>query len=123
MSFFALAGAVLAFGAGVAHSYLGERYIIVRLFRRADLPTLFGSDLFTRRTIRFAWHVTSIAWWGLGAVLVLAGGGASARAVGLALAVTFGLTATTILAGSRGRHYAWIVFTVIAACAWLATRS
>ncbi len=64
-------GAVLAFGIGLAHSYLGERYILIRLFKRGNLPHLFGSDDFTRRTLRFVWHVTTIAWWGLGAVMVV----------------------------------------------------
>lgn len=39
---------------------------LVRLFRRADLPHLFGSDLFTRRTLRLAWHLTSVARLGFG---------------------------------------------------------
>ncbi len=49
-----VAAALLAAGVGAAHSYLGERYILTRLFRRQDLPKLFGSDWFTRRTLRFA---------------------------------------------------------------------
>ena len=47
-----LAAAVLTLAVGAAHSYLGARYILIRLFRRADLPHLFGSDVFTRRTLR-----------------------------------------------------------------------
>ena len=35
-----------------------------------DLPRLFGSDWFTRRTLRFAWHITSVAWLGFAALLV-----------------------------------------------------
>ena len=54
--------ATLAVGVGLAHSYLGERYILTRLFRRTPLPPLFGSDTFTRRTLRFAWHITTVAW-------------------------------------------------------------
>jgi hypothetical protein len=61
--------AVLAASVAVAHSYLGERYILVRLFKRQDLPKLFGSDWFTKRTLRFAWHITSVAWLGLAAPL------------------------------------------------------
>lgn len=45
----------------LAHSYLGERYILIRLFKRVNLHMLFGSDDFTKRTLRFAWHLTSIA--------------------------------------------------------------
>jgi len=46
--------AALCFALGLAHSVLGERYILVHLFRRTDLPKLFGDDRFTRRTLRFA---------------------------------------------------------------------
>ena len=62
--------AVLLFLLGLAHSLLGERYILVRLFRRDNLPRLFGSPEFTVRTLRFAWHITTVAWWGLAALLV-----------------------------------------------------
>ena len=53
--------ALLGFLLGVAHSVLGERYILTRLFRRENLPTLFGGTEFTTRTLRFAWHLTTIA--------------------------------------------------------------
>ncbi|MBA3657097.1 MAG: hypothetical protein H0W69_07085, partial [Gemmatimonadaceae bacterium] len=45
-----LIAALLTVVVGLAHSYLGERYILLRLFRRDDLPHLFGSDVFTKRT-------------------------------------------------------------------------
>ena len=57
-----LIAAALAVLLGVAHSYLGERYILTRLFRRGDLPRLFGGVEFTQQTLRFAWHLTSVAW-------------------------------------------------------------
>ena len=105
-----------------AHSYLGERYILGRLFRRPDLPRLFGSDWFTRRTLRFAWHITSVAWLGFAAVLVLlAGGEAPGRAMVLeAVAVTFLVTAAIAALASRGRHLSWPVFLAVALLAWLA---
>ena len=40
------------------HSVLGERFILIRLFRTTQLPPLYGSDAFTRATLRFAWHIT-----------------------------------------------------------------
>lgn len=122
MSPAATVGAILTFGVGAAHSYLGERYILVRLFRRADLPHLFGGDAFTKRTLRFAWHLTTLAWWGLGGVLALLGNGASAGAIGAVISVTFAATALTTLLVSRGRHLAWAVFLAIAVAAWYATR-
>jgi hypothetical protein len=109
--------AVLCGAIGLAHSYLGEKYILVRLFRRDDLPKLFGSDEFTRRTLRFAWHLTSVAWWGLGAILVVVATSAGAELAWRATAVvgaTFLVHAAVTGIASRGRHYAWIVFLGIA---------
>lgn len=114
--------ALLAVGVGIAHSYLGEKYILIRLFRR-DLPPLFGSDRFTKRTLRFAWHLTSVAWWGFAAILAAfaAGEDASARTVTLRIiAVTMAAHAAVTGGASRGRHLAWPVFLAIAIISWLA---
>lgn len=107
------------------HSVLGEKYILERLFRRSDLPRLFGSDVFTRRTLRFAWHLTSIAWIGFGAVtLSLANqtpiNAASAGVIEI-VRWTFLITALVALFGSRGRHFAWVVFLAIAGALWVGT--
>jgi len=118
----AAVGAVLLVAAGVAHSYLGERYILIRLFRRPDLPHLKGSDVFTKRVMRLAWHATSVAWWGFAAVL-LAAAYPSARTVASAVALTFLATGLIVLVGSRGRHFAWPFFLAVALCAWLVARA
>jgi hypothetical protein len=100
---------------GGAHSYLGERYILVRLFRRPDLPHLFGSADFTIRTLRFAWHLTTLAWLGLaGVLLVLAGASVSRSTIAAVVAATFLLHFAVALVGSRGRHWSWLVFLAIA---------
>ena len=104
-----MAAALLATGIALAHSYLGERYILVRLFRR-ELPKLGGSDLFTKRILRFAWHITSVAWIAMGAALLW-----DPRR---AIALGFAASGITSLAGSRGRHYSYIVFLAIALLAW-----
>ena len=62
--------AILIVLLGVAHSVLGERYILTRLFR-GELPKLFGSSEFTRNTLRFAWHLTTLLALALGAILWL----------------------------------------------------
>ncbi|MEX2154720.1 MAG: hypothetical protein WD825_15365 [Gemmatimonadaceae bacterium] len=119
----AAAGLILLLGA--AHSYLGERYILIRLFRRSDLPTMFGSDLFTRRTLRFAWHLTTVVWWGLAALLFVAarnGSGAMPLArVGAIVATTALASAVVAFVGSHGRHLSWLVFLAISMLAWLGT--
>ena len=106
--------AFLAFVVGIAHSVLGERYILVRLFRRTELPKLFGSTLFTMRVLRFAWHLTTIAWWGFAVILVLlARRSVSPHNLYIVLAVTFLITGAITFAISRGKHLAWPAFLFI----------
>ena len=117
MNLLLASAAVLAAGIGVAHSWLGERYIIVRLLRRSELPELFGSDSFTRRTIRFGWHLTTIAWWGFAALLLVLSGAVVGitveQALLLAIALTFFASAVLALVVTRGRHLSWVVFLAI----------
>ncbi len=122
MNAYLIVGAVLAFAIGLAHSYLGERYILIRLFRRGNLPRLFGSDDFTKRTLRFVWHVTTIAWWGLGALLVVYAASQvdqAGRVVLAVVALTFLVMAVITLVHTRGRHLSWVVFLVIAVLCWI----
>lgn len=113
-----LTDAFLGLLLGFAHSYLGERYILVRLFRRSDLPKLFGSDGFTRRTLRFAWHLTTVTFWGLAAILVLAASASGAdfrHRTLLVISGTFFVSALIAAGATRGRHLSWVVFGAIAA--------
>lgn len=109
-----LVAVVLFIALGLAHSILGERYILVRLFRREDLPTIFGSTSFTTRTLRFAWHITTIAWFGFAALLLQVGQGqlthhSAAQTIGLT-SIASGLLPLII---TRGRHLSWVVLFII----------
>jgi len=118
--------AILTVAIGIAHSWLGERYIIGRLLRRSNLPKLFGDDSFTRATLRFAWHLTTIAWFGMAAVLVMLSGAVVGLRVSdgvvFAVAQTFIMSAVLALILTRGRHLSWVVFSVIAALCLFAVR-
>lgn len=105
--------ALLTAAIGIVHSYLGEKYILIRLFRQ-PLPKLFGSDAFTRNTLRFAWHITTIAWFGFAALLILVHLELASRpAILLTIATTFGITALVAFVASRGKHLSWIIFSAI----------
>jgi hypothetical protein len=109
-----LLAACLCVAVGLAHSILGERFILIRLFKRADLPKLFGGTEFTARTLRFAWHLTTVAWWGAGALFYqMAHGPISSTTVAATLAFVFLANAAITLVASRGRHLAWPVFLVV----------
>ena len=110
--------AVLLLAIGLAHSYLGERYILARLFRQ-DLPALFGSDTFTKRTLRFAWHLTTVAWGGYAALLLFRF--SSIQTSLRVVSATFLVSAVVSLVGARGRHLSWVVFLVVAGLAWWAS--
>lgn len=113
--------AFFAVAIGVAHSVLGERYILIRLFRLQNLPKLFGGVEFTTNTLRFAWHITTIAWWGFAAVLVLiAQDAVSPRNIALVIGITFCVTALVTVVVSRTKHLAWIVFLFIGCVAFYA---
>ncbi len=122
MSLYFIIAAVLALAIGVAHSWLGERYVLMRLFRRQNIPHLFGSDDFTKRTLRFAWHLTTVSWFGAAALLLILASfplDASARLLSRAIAATFLVSAVIALVGSRGRHLSWVVFLLIAGLVWM----
>lgn len=107
-------GAILLLIVGIAHSYLGERYILIRLFRREDLPKIFGGNEFTKNTLRFAWHLSTVAWWGFAAILFHLGQpGAGNGLVGNIIGVTFLAHFLVALLGSKGRHLSWVFFLVI----------
>lgn len=116
--------AFLAIAIGMTHSYLGEKYILMRLFRRDDLPKLFGSSQFTSQTLRFAWHLTTIAWWGFAAILiVLANPPVDSGTIGLVIGCTFLVHFAIALLASRGRHYSWLIFLSIGVLTIYATRT
>lgn len=102
--------ASLVVALGIAHSTLGERHILVRLFRRDNLPKLFGGTEFTVRTLRFAWHITTVAWFGFGALLLHAGrGDLSTSGTLRIIGATFIASGFLPLLITRGRHLSWLV--------------
>ncbi|NQZ90279.1 MAG: hypothetical protein HRT54_22165 [Colwellia sp.] len=111
-----LVGAFLLIFIGLIHSYLGEKFILIRLFRRDDLPKLLGSDWFTKRVLRFAWHITTIAWWGFATILYfLSNPSDNIRTeILITIAVVFAISGVVSLFFSRGKHLSWLFFFGIA---------
>ncbi len=96
--------ASLAILLGVAHSYLGERYILIRLLRSGSRGT---SLLWPGSTSGLLFHLASPS-----------GGGVRTQA--RVISITFMASDTVSLFGSHGRHLSWVVFFVIAGLTWLA---
>jgi hypothetical protein len=116
-----LIAATLLCCTAVAHSYLGERFILIRLLRRSDLPRLLGDDDFMKQTLRLAWHITSVVGFGFAALLVIIAShpvSVFSRKMTDVIAITTALSGLVALVGSRGRHLSWIAFFLISALAW-----
>ena len=105
---------MLMFLTGLAHSYLGERYILVRLFKRDALPKVLGSTEFTAGTLRFAWHLTTLAWWCLAYLVLIVAQGTFTESHALrAIGITAVLSAVFPLYFTRGKHLSWVVFAFV----------
>lgn len=104
-----IVAAVLIGALGIAHSILGERYIITWLLRH-DLPRLFGGTEFAARTIRFAWHITTVLALGVAVVLGLVAADAGRSTLVSALGWTLIACGLLPIYFTRGRHLSWAVF-------------
>lgn len=99
----------------IIHSWLGEIRVIGPLLAIDSRPGVLRSP-FLRQVIRYAWHLTSLAWIGMAAALaalaIMQSSPAGKTAV-LIIAGTFLLHGAIVLAISRGRHLAWPIFLAI----------
>lgn len=105
--------AVILILIGIAHSYLGERYILIRLFKRGQVPHLFGSDFFTKGTLRFCWHIMSVAAFGFAAILMHQP--SHTAFVLQVIAVVFLTSAVLSFYFTQGKHLSWVAFLAVAA--------
>lgn len=104
-----LVGALLLAVIGFMHSYLGERFVLSRILALPDLPKLRGSREYMQSLLRWAWHLTSIAWWGTGITLVALWSGRGLAAIGTISTATFALHGLIMVIVNR-RHPAWPLF-------------
>lgn len=118
-----LAAAALTVMVSLVHSWLGERRLIGPLLAAEPRPPVLRSR-FLRNVLRYAWHITSLAWIGMAGMMVALAqapldrpGRLSAAVVGATFLIHSGL----VLGMSRGRHLAWPVFLAIGLlCLWAA---
>ena len=111
--------ALLSATLAVGHSWLGERLILQPILGLDDLPKLSGSRRGMRKIVRFAWHITSVYFVAVAAILFYFSRTAAEPAVIKIISVTNIICAVVTVAVSRGRHYAWVVFLAIGILSWL----
>jgi hypothetical protein len=111
-----LIAGILAVFISAVHSWLGENRLIGPLLalEHREGPLARG---FMRRIVRYAWHITSIAWTGMGLVLLVLAQSPlepTGRFVTGVIGATFLVMGAMTLIAGRGKHLAWLVFLVIA---------
>jgi len=119
-----ISGALTVLTAAV-HTIAGEILIISPLMKSRDLPTVRGSVWFVRKTLRFAWHLTTVLGLGIAAILFYYAGmetlsGDQIVVVKILSATLFGGFLVSVI-GARGRHPSWIVLLIASILTWLAT--
>lgn len=118
MNIYFVTAAVLLICISLAHSLIGERLLLIPLFQENSVK-LFHKKPYMKMVLRFAWHITTIAWWGLALVIIdIANIENPSHLTVHSIAATLILTAIMIFSFTKGRHLAWIVFLTISGCLW-----
>ncbi len=92
---------------GALHSVLGERFILRPLFAARGCQTLALGEGFTTRTLRFAWHLTTLAWWTIALAVAQ-----PTLLVPAAILLAFA-SAVVCAVVARGEHFAWPIFATV----------
>jgi len=102
---------------GLAHSWLGERKLIQPVIALEVFPALLGSDKLAKSTLRVSWHLLSLCWWGIAALLFYYANSNLPVPTPLLWMISglFGLSGLAALYFSRGKHKSWVIFFAIAA--------
>ena len=115
MNYFWMAAAAFTFLLGISHSIMGEKIFLKRLFRREFADEL-EIDEHINRTTRIAWHLTSLGWWNMAAILLIVAWHPNDSIAILVMRVTGAFclfSGLFSLIGSKGRHLLGLVFLLI----------
>jgi hypothetical protein len=119
--FWLIIGSITMTALAGLHSYAGEIRLVQPLLQRNDLPMLNGSMDYTKAILRWAWHLTSVAWLGFAAIFAgLTQVALEARQMpAVILTGVLGISGIIAFIAGRGRHPAWVFFLISAICAWM----
>lgn len=96
----------------ITHSVAGEIYLLLPLFKHRGNRVL-ESEL-ARTVLRFAWHITSVAWLVL--ALILYTFAFKVADLGAVILVSIGASFTAIglvdMVASKGKHIGWPMLTL-----------
>lgn len=94
--------AIILIAIGAAHSVLGERVVLRPLLANPDWRIRVFPRGQSDRLLRLCWHLTTVAWWGMAAVLM----GAPVVLAFAAISLSAGVAFLWVLPG----HLSWPFF-------------
>ncbi len=122
MDIYFIIATALLFIVGFIHSVVGERKLITPLSTQQS-NSVFEQDPLNRPVLRVAWHITTIAWWGMAIVIFDLATLPNPPALTVhAMSVTFFLTGLSICLFTRGKHPAWVIFGIVSGLLWAGLR-
>ena len=123
MNIYFFISGIMAFIAGFAHSFLGERFFLPRL-RQKEHKIDFGTEIFVNRTLRGAWHLATVASWSSAVLLIIFAFRPlddSIIIVGRVMSNFYLFSGVLSLFMSHGRHFIWIIFFILSIITWFGT--
>lgn len=124
MNYYLFISACLIVIVAAIHSLLGEK-LIIKPVLKLELPHILGNDFLTKRTLRFAWHLMSVAAFGFAAILFFY----SFRLINdqsvmtvIIISVVFVVSSLVSAIVAHGRHFSWWAFLLIGILTWLGTK-
>lgn len=123
MNIFFFISGILAFIAGLAHSFLGERFFIPR-FKIREQKLDVGTERFVNRTLRSVWHLFTLASWSTAALLIVfAFRELDDTTVIVARIISnfFLLSGVLSIFISHARQLIWLVFFIMSLLSWIGT--
>jgi hypothetical protein len=116
---------ILSILLSIAHTIIGEILILIPMQNAEGIPAVRGSTRTTKRTLRFAWHVTSVLGIGIGFLLFQYAKFSELTPdhvyVLRILSLTFLASFILSIVGSRARHPSWVIFLIVSILIWLTT--
>ncbi|MCB0265162.1 MAG: hypothetical protein R3C41_19720 [Calditrichia bacterium] len=115
MNYYWLAASFFTVLLSMGHSWMGERHFLPRLFKH-EYPENLEIDEHVNRSTRTAWHLTTLGWLNMAAILLIVAIHPDDPIAILVMRVTGAFCLVSgiySLAGSRGRHLLGLIFLLI----------
>ncbi len=111
-----LIASALTIFVSLMHSILGGRRLIEPILAMNGLPVILGDIAHTKLTLRAGWHLLSLMWWGIAAMLAYLhfSTDAAGEVFLWIVSILFGVSGAIALIFSRGAHLSWIFFLPVA---------